>query len=139
MCDQHTDTREVGLSKAPPQALIKSTDTIVRIRRTFSIWNAVEEVTIIRSFLPHAFHLSAAWLEIAKVLFSQPGLFVDLDGMSIERRRGAGFGWRGEGAQDAFGGFAGAAVWRCEDLQGVVWFQEGAKAVAGVFCLGVVS
>lgn len=84
MCDKHTDTRKVGLAKAPPQTLIKPTDTIVCICRTLPIWNAIEKVSIVRPLLPHTLHLVATWLEVAKVLFSQPGLFVDFDRMSVE-------------------------------------------------------
>lgn len=110
MRDKHAYTRKIRLTKAPPQTLIKPTDTIIRISGTLSIRNAVEEVSIIRPLLPHALHLVAAWLEIAKVLFSQPRLFVDFDGVTVEGRGSAGFGRGGQGAEDAFGGFARAAV-----------------------------
>lgn len=123
MRDQHTNTREVSLPKAPPQTLIKSAHSIIRIRRTLAIRNTIEEVSIIRSLLPHTLHFAATWLEVAEILLSQSGFFIDLDGMSAERRRGASLGrGRCEGAEDAFCRFAGAAVGGRVELEGVVWF-----------------
>ena len=52
-------------------------DAIVGVGGTFAVRDAVEEVAIISTFRPHAFHLGAAGLEVAKVLLSYPGLFVD--------------------------------------------------------------
>lgn len=136
MCDQHAHAGKVLLAKASPQALIEPAHSVVRIRRTLAVRNAVEEVSVVRPLLPHALHFAATWLEIAKVLFSQPRLFVHLDGMSAERRRCIRV-WRRrcEGPEYALCCLAGTAVGRCVELESVVWSQEGAKAVAGVFCL----
>ena len=87
MRDQHAHAWKVLLAKASPQALIEPTHSVVRIRRTLAIRNTIEEVSVVRPLLPHALHLATTWLEIAKVLFPQPGLFVDLDGIPAERRR----------------------------------------------------
>lgn len=123
MRDKHTNTREVRLAKTPPQTLIKPTNPIIRIRRTLAIRYAVEEVSIVRSFLPHPLHLATTRLEIAEVLFPQSRLLIHLDGMSAERRRSI-VGGRGrcESAQNAFCCFARAAVGGCVELEGVVWF-----------------
>lgn len=70
MCDQNADAWEVCLAEAPPEALIEPTHSIVCVRRTLSVRDSVEEVSIICALLPHAFHLAAAWLEVPEVLFS---------------------------------------------------------------------
>jgi hypothetical protein len=136
VCDEHAYAWKVLLAKASPQALVESTHSVVRICRTFAIRDAVEEVSVVRSLLPHALHLATTWLEIAKVLFPQPRLFVNLDGIPAERRWCIRFRrWRCECPQYAFCCLACAAVGRCVELESVVWSQEGAEAVAGVFCL----
>lgn len=91
-------------------------------------------MAIVGSFLPHAFHLGAAWLEVAKVLLSQTGLLVDFDaGPTV--RRGLGI-VRGQGGQDALGGLSSAAIRRREELESVVWPEQLAQAAAGFMGLG---
>lgn len=123
MRNKHTDARKVRLAKTPPQTLIEPTDPIIRIRRTLAIRYAVEEVSVVGPLLPHPLHLATTWLKVTKVLFPQSGLLIHLDGMSAKRRRSiVGRRRRCEGAQDAFCGFARAAVGGCVELEGVVWF-----------------
>lgn len=135
MRNKHAYAWEVRLSKASPQSLVEPAHPIVRIRRALAVRDAVEEMSIVRAFLPHALHLATTWLEVSKVLLAQPGLFVHLDRVPVERARCAGFGGGCEGAEDALGRLAGAAVGRCVELEGIVWFQEGAEAATSVFCL----
>ena len=72
-------------------------------------------------------------MEIPEVLFAQAGLLVDFDGIA---REGGGRGvGRSEGIEDAFGCFAGAAVGRCEEVEGVRGVKEGAQLLASFFCL----
>lgn len=135
MRDKHADTRKVILPKLTPQALIKATDAIIRIRRTLPIRNPIKEVPIICPLLPHPLHLSGTGLEVAKVLLPQSGLFVDLDARASE---GGGVRVvRGEGFEDPLGCFAGAAVWGGEEVEGVGWAEEFLEGVAGGVGLGV--
>jgi len=144
MCHKHTHTREIHIPELPPQTLVEPRHAIVRIGGGLPIRDAIEEMSIIRPLLPHALHLRRTRLEIAKVLLAQPRLLPYFDLLARERRRGAFVVWvggiegllRGQGAQKAFGGFPRAAVRGGEDLEGVVGFQEGLQAAAGVFCLG---
>ena len=70
MCDQYANAREVRLAEASPEALVEATHSIVRIRRALSVGYTVEEVSVVCSLLPHTFHLTTAWLEVAEVLLS---------------------------------------------------------------------
>ena len=84
---ENTDTGKVVLAKLPPKTLVETTNSIVGIGGTLSVGDAVEEVAVVGPLLPHAFHLGAAWLEVAKVLLAQPGLLIHLDVRSAKRRR----------------------------------------------------
>lgn len=68
--DKHTHTWEVGLVEIPPQALVKTTDSVVCVGGALSIGYTIEEVTVICPLLPHSFHLGRTRLEVAKVLLS---------------------------------------------------------------------
>jgi hypothetical protein len=70
MSDQHAYTGKVLVAKLSPQALVEATDSVVCISSTLAIWYPIEEVTIIRPFLPHALHFRRTWLEVSKVLFT---------------------------------------------------------------------
>ena len=91
-------------------------------------------MSIIGSFLPHAFHLCRTWLEVPKVLLPQPWFLVDLNAVSWERTRARLVA--GKGREYAFGGLAGAAVGGRKEVQGVVCTQERAQALAGFMGLG---
>jgi hypothetical protein len=121
MRNKHTNRRKLLLPKTPPQTLIKPTNPIIRISRTLPIRNPIEEMSIVRSFLPHPLHFRTAWLEVAEVLFPDARFFIDFYGVAVERR-GRGFGGFGEGFEDAFSCFAGTAVGGGVELEGVVWF-----------------
>lgn len=134
MSDQDAYAGKVIFSKLTPQALVEATNTVVGICSALSVGDTIEEVAIVGSFLPHAFHLGAAWLEVAKVLLSQTGLLVDFDaGPTV--RRGLGI-VRGQGGQDALGGLSSAAIRRREELESVVWPEQLAQAAAGFMGLG---
>jgi len=121
MRNKHTNTREILLLKTPPQTLIKPTDPVIRIRRALPVWDPIKEMPVIRALLPHPLHLRTAGLEVPEILLPYARLFVDLDGVAVEGRGRGGVGvGGGEGAQDAFGRFAGAAVGRGVELEGVV-------------------
>jgi hypothetical protein len=68
--DQHADTGEVWIAELPPQALVEATDAVIGVGRTFAVGDAVEEVAIVGSLLPHPLHLGGTWLEVAKVLLA---------------------------------------------------------------------
>lgn len=87
-------------------------------------------MAIVGALLPHALHLSAAGLEIAKVLLAEAGLFVDLDIGAAEWRR-IGI-VRGQSGKDTLGGLAGATVGGGENLEGVVGAKKVAEAAAGI-------
>ena len=93
----------------------------------------IKKMSIIRSLLPHPFHFGRTRLEVPEILFAEAGFLEDFDFVAGEGGGGGVVG--GEGPQDAFGGFAGAAVGRGEELEGVVWFEHGAEAAACFFCL----
>lgn len=78
--------------------------------------------------MPHPFHLLAAWLEVAEVLFTDAGLFVDFDGTAI----GVGC----QGLDDTSGGLTGSCVGRCDDLDGVFGAEEIEEAFASFEGLG---
>lgn len=111
---QDANTREIVLPKLPPQALVEARDTIVRIGRALAVGNPVKEMTIIGTFLPHALHLGAAGLEVAKVLLAQARLLVHLHGTSLKRRRVGVVA--GQGLEDALGRLARASVRRRVEL-----------------------
>ena len=133
MCNQDTHTRKVVVAKRSPQALIEATDSVVRICRTLAIWYAVEEVTVVCPLLPHSLHFGRAWLEVAKVLFSQTRLFEDGYLVPRERRWCRVVGR--EGAQDAFGGFARSAIGRGKELERVVRLEQRSELFACLLCL----
>ena len=70
MSDQHTDTGEVGVSELPPQTLVEAAHAVVGVGSALTVRNAVEEVAVVGSLLPHPLHFGRAWLEVAKVLFA---------------------------------------------------------------------
>jgi len=78
MCYKYANTWEVCFPKLSPHTLVEATDPIICISSTFSIWDAVKEVAIISSLLPHPLHFGRAWLEVSKILLSQAGLFKNL-------------------------------------------------------------
>ena len=108
MCDQHAHAGEVWLAKLPPHALVKTADSVVGVGSALAIRDAVEEVAIIGSFLPHALHFSRTWLKVAEILLTQARFFEDGYFVAREGRGGGVIG--GEGAQYAFGGLASAAI-----------------------------
>lgn len=91
-------------------------------------------MTVVGPLLPHALHLGAARLEVAKVLLAQAGLLVDLDVVPGEGRGLLLVG--GQGGEDAFCGLACAAVGRGEEVEGVVGTEEGTEAATGLVGLG---
>lgn len=87
---RHTEyayASKVVFTKLTPQALIEAADSVVRVGSALAIGDTVEEMAVVRTLLPHSFHLCAAWLEVSKILLSQPRLFVHLYVRSAERRR----------------------------------------------------
>ena len=133
MGDEHAHTGEVVVLEGSPQTLVEATDTVVGIRCTLAVGYAVEEVAIIGPLLPHPLHFGRAWLEVAKVLFAYPRLFVDGYLVAGKRR------WRGvigsQSAEDAFGGLACSAVGRRVELERVVGLEEGAELASCLFRL----
>ena len=115
---QHADARKVVLAKLPPQTLVEAADAVVGIGSTLAIGDPVEKVAVVGAFLPHALHLGAAWLEVAKVLLAQARLLVHLDLVTLEGTRLRLVA--GQGGQDALGGLSRAAVGAREEVQGVV-------------------
>ena len=133
MGDQHTHAREVRLAELAPHALVEAAHAIVCVGGALAVGDAVEEVAVVGALLPHALHLGGAWLEVAKVLLAETRLFEDGNLITREGRRGGVVG--GEGTQDAFGGLAGAAVGRGEELERVVWLEQRAQLPACFFRL----
>ena len=119
--DQDAHTWEVVVAKRSPQALVETAHPVVGICRTLAVGYAVEEVAVVRTLLPHALHLCRAWLEVAKVLLSQPRLFEDGDLVAGKGRWGGVVG--GECAQDALGRLACTAVRGGEELESIVWLE----------------
>lgn len=66
---QDADAGKVLLAEESPQRFVEPADPVVGVCRRLAVGNAVEEVAVVRSLHPHAFHLCGAWLEISKVLF----------------------------------------------------------------------
>lgn len=132
--DQHADAGKVWLVELAPHALVEAAHAVVCVGGALAVGDAVEEVAVVGALLPHALHLSGAWLEVAKVLLAETRLFEHGNLIAWEGR-GVGV-VRGQGAQDALGGLARAAVGRGEELQGVVWLEEGAQLAAGFLGLG---
>ena len=60
MRDKDAYAGEVTVAKLSPQAVVEAADTIVCVRSTLTVGDAVEEMTIVGAFLPHAFHLNGA-------------------------------------------------------------------------------
>lgn len=90
---------------------------------------------VVGPLLPHALHLGAAGLEVAKILLAQPRLLVHLDVLALEGRGPVGplaVVRGGEGLQDALGGLARAAVGGGEEVEAVGGPEHGAEAAAGV-------
>lgn len=124
VCDQHTYTWKVSLSKLTPERFVKAGYTIVCVRRAFTIGYSIKEMAVIRSFTPHSFHLRRTWLEVAKVLFSYSRFLVHLDLLSAERRRGrrwvVGIIAGSQCFENPLGRFSRSSVGRSVDLQGVI-------------------
>jgi hypothetical protein len=114
----------------PPKTLVETTNSIVGIGGTLSVGDAVKEVAVVGSLLPHAFHLVAAWLEVAKVLLTQPGLLIHLDVRSAKRRRVGVV--RSQAVEDAFCCLPGSAVGGCEEVEGVVGAEQFTKTAASI-------
>lgn len=135
MSDQNGDAGKVLVPELPPHALVEATDSIVRIGGALAVGYSIEEVTVVCPLPPHALHLRRTGLEIAEVLLSQPGLFVELD---LGPAEGGGAILEGgrQGLEDALGGLAGAAVGGGEDLEGVVGAEELSQSQTGLGCLG---
>jgi hypothetical protein len=74
------------------------------------------------------------WLEVAKVLLSQPRLFVNLDVVALKRRRFR-LVVRREGPENALGRLTRPPVRRSEEADGVVLAQHGLEPAAGVLGL----
>ena len=125
---QDAHTGAIILPKESPQGLIKPADPIVGIRGRLAVGDAVEEMPIICPLHPHALHLRGAWLEIAKVLLSQPRLFVDLDRVSRKRGRRRRIG--GQGLENALGGLPSSAIGRGEEMNVIIWAQEATEVGA---------
>lgn len=85
MCDEDADGGEVVLAKLSPQAFVEARDAVVGVGGGLAVGDAVEEVAVVGAFGPHAFHFVRTWLEVAKVLFAEAGLFVDFDFATAER------------------------------------------------------
>jgi hypothetical protein len=135
MCDQDAHAGKVLVAKLSPQALVEATDAVVCIGSTLAVGNAIEEVAVVGALLPHALHFGGTWLEVAKVLLAQAGLFEDLDLVTGEGR-GRGV-VRGQRAQDALGSFARAAVGRGEELDRVIRLEERTELPSCIFGLVV--
>ena len=86
-------------------------------------------MSIISTLLPHPLHLRTAWLEVPKILLPQPRLLIHLYAVAGEGRGGRLV--RGQGREDAFCGLPRAAVGRGEEVQGVIWLEEGPQTAAG--------
>ena len=134
--DEDTDAGEVVVAELAPEGLVEARDAVVGVGGALAVGDAVEEVAIVCALLPHALHLGTARLEVAKVLLAQAGLLVDGDVLAAEGRGPAKFrvfvAVRGvaEGLEDAFGGLAGTAVGRGEEVEGVIWAEELAQAAS---------
>lgn len=90
-------------------------------------------MAVVGPLLPHALHLCAAGLEVAKVLLAQTGFLVDLDVGATER---GGFGFvRGQRGKYALSGLAGSTVRGGEEVEGIVRTQHLSKTTPGVVCL----
>lgn len=87
MSDQHAHAGKVFLAKESPQALVKATDAVISICSALSVWNPVEEVSVVGTLLPHSFHFGRAWLEVAEVLLAQTRLLENLNGVARKRGR----------------------------------------------------
>ena len=125
MRHKHADAREAFFSELPPETLVEAADPIICIRCAFTIWDPIEEMSVVGALLPHTTHLRRRRLEVAEILFAQAGLFVDLDGVPRERRGRGGRG--GQGGEDAFCGFARPSVGGGEEVEGVGGAEEGAE------------
>ena len=90
---------------------------------------------VVGALLPHRRHGRRAGLEVAEVLLAQTRLFIDFDGGARKRRGSAVSSGGGEGGEDAFGGFAGAAVRGGEEVKGVGGTEEGTEFAARFFSL----
>jgi hypothetical protein len=108
MCDKNTDAGKVLFPKRPPQRLVEPTNSVICVGSRFTVWDPIEKVPIIRPLKPHALHLRRAWLEVAKILLSQPWLLINLDGVSWKGRGRRCIG--GEGLEYTFGCLPGSAI-----------------------------
>lgn len=73
-------------------------------------------------------------MEIAEILFAQSGLLIHFDSVSWKWRRRGRVG--GQGVENPFGCFARAAVWRGEEVEGIIWAEERAELSTCLGCLG---
>lgn len=133
MRDKNANTGEIFLSKLSPQALIEATNTVISISSTLSVGNAIEEVTVVSSFLPHPFHLRRTGLEVPKVLFTKPWLFEHFDLVSWEGGRCGIVG--SQRSKYALGGLACTPIRRSEELDGVIGLEQGPELSASFLCL----
>ena len=78
-------------------------------------------MAIVCTLLPHTAHLRGIRLEVSEILFAQAGLFVDFYCVAGEGGGGGRVG--GQGVEDSFCGFAGAAVGGGEEMEGIVWTE----------------
>jgi hypothetical protein len=131
---QYTHAGKVVLAELTPETFVEATHSVVCISGALAVGDAVEEVAVVGSLLPHTLHLSTARLEVAKVLLAQTGLLVDLDVGAAEGRR---FGVvRGQRGEDALGGLAGTTVGRGEEVEGIVRSQDLPQTTSSVVGLG---
>ena len=124
MRNQDANAREIRVPKLSPYALIEPTHAVIRICCALAVWDAVEEVTVVCSLLPHAFHLRRTRLEVAKVLFTQSRLFIHLYLMHGERGGTLLLVIAGQRSEDSFGGVARSTIGRGVELEGVIWAEH---------------
>src|SRR5436305_10411031 len=76
MGHEDTNAGKIIISKLPPQTLIESTNSIICICCRFTVGYPIEKMSIIRTFLPHSFHLRRTWLKVSEILLAQSGFFI---------------------------------------------------------------
>jgi hypothetical protein len=57
--DKDADAGKIIIAKLSPETLVEAANSIVGIRCRLAVWDAIEKVTIICTFLPHSLHLNA--------------------------------------------------------------------------------
>lgn len=133
MRNQHTHAREIVFAETPPQRFVEAGDAVIGVGCGFAVGDAIEEMAVVGALLPHAAHFGGAGLEVSEILFAEAGFLVDFDRVPWEGRGRGGGG--GQGVEEAFGGFACAAVGRGEEVESVIGAEEGAEFYACFFCL----